>query len=54
MKENQTQLYKNSRALFGDVTLHEDATRMTVGNTVKVMALLNNLVLALVRTSRLP
>ncbi|HXF86348.1 MAG TPA: hypothetical protein VNK49_13265 [Anaerolineales bacterium] len=32
-----------------DVTLHEDATRMTVGNTVKVMALLNNLVLAPVR-----
>lgn len=32
-----------------DVTLHEDATRMTVGNTGKVMASLNNLVLALIR-----
>lgn len=30
-----------------DVTLQEDATRMTVGNTGKVMALINNLVLAL-------
>jgi hypothetical protein len=32
-----------------DVTLPEDATRMTVGNTGKVMASLNNLVLALTR-----
>jgi predicted transposase YbfD/YdcC len=32
-----------------DVTLHEDATRMTVGNTAKIMASLNNLVLALIR-----
>lgn len=32
-----------------DVTLREDATRMTVGNTGKVMASLNNLVLALIR-----
>jgi len=32
-----------------DVTLKEDATRMTVGNTAKVMASLNNLVLALFR-----
>jgi predicted transposase YbfD/YdcC len=32
-----------------DVTLHEDATRMTVGNTAKVMASINNLVLALIR-----
>ena len=32
-----------------DVTLKEDATRMTVGNTGKVMASLNNLVLALTR-----
>jgi predicted transposase YbfD/YdcC len=32
-----------------DVTLQEDATRMTVGNTGKVMASLNNLVLALIR-----
>lgn len=32
-----------------DVTLKEDATRMTVGNLGKVMASFNNLVLALVR-----
>jgi len=32
-----------------DVTLKEDATRMTLGNTGKVMASLNNLVLALIR-----
>jgi len=32
-----------------DVTLNEDATRMTVGNTGKVMASINNLVLALIR-----
>jgi predicted transposase YbfD/YdcC len=32
-----------------DVTLQEDATRMTVGNTAKVMASINNLVLALIR-----
>ncbi len=32
-----------------DVTLHEDATRMTIGNTGKVMASINNLVLALLR-----
>jgi predicted transposase YbfD/YdcC len=32
-----------------DVTLKEDATRMTVGNTGKVIASLNNLVLALAR-----
>jgi predicted transposase YbfD/YdcC len=32
-----------------DVTLKEDATRMTVGNTGKVMASINNLVLALSR-----
>ena len=30
-----------------DVTLREDATRMTIGNTAKVMASINNLVLAL-------
>jgi hypothetical protein len=29
--------------------LHEDATRMTVGNTGQVMASINNLVLALIR-----
>jgi len=32
-----------------DVTLQEDATRMSVGNTGKVMASINNLVLALIR-----
>lgn len=32
-----------------DVTLKEDDTRMTVGNTGKVMASINNLVLALIR-----
>jgi predicted transposase YbfD/YdcC len=32
-----------------DVTLKEDATRMTVGNAGKVMASINNLVLALIR-----
>ena len=32
-----------------DVTLNEDGTRMTIGNTGKVMASINNLVLALIR-----
>lgn len=32
-----------------DVTLQEDAARMTVGNTGRVMASINNLVLALIR-----
>lgn len=32
-----------------DVTMKEDTTRMTVGNTGKVMACINNLVLALIR-----
>lgn len=32
-----------------DVTLKEDATRMTLGNAAKVMASINNLVLALIR-----
>jgi predicted transposase YbfD/YdcC len=32
-----------------DVTLKEDATRMTVGNTGKIIASINNLVLALIR-----
>ena len=35
-----------------DVTLREDATRMTVGNTGKVMASINNLVLALIRQAK--
>jgi predicted transposase YbfD/YdcC len=32
-----------------DVTLNEDGTRMTIGNTGKIMASINNLVLALIR-----
>lgn len=32
-----------------DVTLKEDATRMTIGNSGKVMANINNLILALIR-----
>jgi predicted transposase YbfD/YdcC len=32
-----------------DVTLKEDATRMTVGNLAKIMACINNLVLALIK-----
>jgi len=32
-----------------DVTLREDATRMTVGNAAQIMACINNLVLALIR-----
>lgn len=35
-----------------DVTLKEDATRMTVGNAGKVMAAINNLVLALIRQAK--
>jgi predicted transposase YbfD/YdcC len=35
-----------------DVTLKEDATRMTVGDTGKVMASINNLVLALIRQAK--
>ena len=35
-----------------DVTLKEDATRMTVGNTGKVMASINNLVLTLIRQAK--
>ena len=31
-----------------DVTFKEDATRMTIGNTGKVMASINNLVIALI------
>ncbi len=32
-----------------DVTLREDATRMTLGNAAKIMASLNNLILSLIR-----
>ena len=35
-----------------DVTFNEDATRMTLGNTGKVMASINNLVLALIRQAK--
>ena len=35
-----------------DVTFHEDATRMTVGNAGKVMASINNLVIALTRQAK--
>lgn len=35
-----------------DVTLREDATRMTIGNTAKVMACINNLVLALIKQAK--
>jgi predicted transposase YbfD/YdcC len=35
-----------------DVTFQEDATRMTVGNTAKVMASLNNLAIALIRQAK--
>ncbi len=35
-----------------DVTLKEDATRMTIGNAAKVMASINNLVLALIRQAK--
>lgn len=35
-----------------DVTFNEDATRMTVGHTGKVMASINNLVLALIRQAK--
>jgi len=35
-----------------DVTLKEDATRMTVGNTGIIMASINNLVLALIRQAK--
>ena len=34
-----------------DVTFQEDATRMTIGNSGKVMASINNLVIALIRQS---
>jgi predicted transposase YbfD/YdcC len=35
-----------------DVTLKEDATRMTIGNTAKIMACPNTLVLGLIRQSK--
>ena len=57
-KATPTRLLEIRRAHWGietglhyrrDVTLKEDATRMTVGNTGMVMACINNLVLALIR-----
>jgi predicted transposase YbfD/YdcC len=35
-----------------DVTFKEDATRMTIGNTGKVMASINNLVIALIHQAK--
>lgn len=35
-----------------DVTLKEDATRMTVGNLAKVMVCINNLILALIKQAK--
>ncbi len=35
-----------------DVTLKEDATKMTVGNLAKIMACINNLVLALIKQAK--
>jgi predicted transposase YbfD/YdcC len=52
-------LLKHTRSYWGiesslhyrrDVTLHEDCTRMTKGNTAQVMACLNNLIIGLVLT----
>ena len=57
-KATPTHLLEIRRAHWGietglhyrrDVTMQEDATRMTVGNTGMVMACINNLVLALIR-----
>ena len=35
-----------------DVTFHEDATRMTLGNMGQVMASIHNLVIALIRQAK--
>lgn len=60
-KATPSQLLKIRRTHWGietglhyrrDFTLKEDATRMTVGNTGKIMASLNNLVLALIRQAK--
>jgi hypothetical protein len=57
-KASASQLLEIRRAHWGieaglhyrrDVTLKEDATRMTVGNTGIIIASINNLVLALIR-----
>lgn len=60
-KASPAQLLEIRRAHWGietglhyrrDVTLKEDATRMTVGNTGIIMASINNLVLALIRQAK--
>lgn len=60
-KANPSRLLNIRRAHWGietglhyrrDVTFKEDAIRMTVGNAGKVMASINNLVLALIRQSK--
>jgi len=60
-KAGPTQLLEIRRAHWGietglhyrrDVTLKEDAARMTVGNTGIIMASINNLVLALIRQAK--
>lgn len=57
-KVTPTKLLEIRRAHWGietgshyrrDVTLHEDATRFTIGYGTRVMANLNNLILALIR-----
>jgi predicted transposase YbfD/YdcC len=35
-----------------DVTLKEDTTRMTIGNLAKIMACINNLILALIKQAK--
>jgi len=60
-KINPVQLLEIRRAHWGietglhyrrDVTLKEDATRMTIGSTGIIMASINNLVLALIRQAK--
>jgi predicted transposase YbfD/YdcC len=60
-KINPVQLLEIRRAHWGietglhyrrDVTLKEDATRMTIGSTGMIMASINNLVLALIRQAK--
>jgi len=61
LQANPSRLLNIRRAHWGietglhyrrDVTFKEDATRMTVGNTGKVMASINNLILALIRQAK--
>ena len=60
-KASASRLLEIRRAYWGieaglhyrrDVTLKEDATRMTVGNTGIIMTSINNLVLALIRQAK--